>query len=167
MTNALKQSCFILQALLLLSCQSNKSDTETLQQDNVQKQNIIDEQQKQIARLEQRLNSLETKSNSHNTNSSFENGYNSASYATQYYFIVLEVVENHVMDKRKMFYTTQVNQISNYSENTKYKLLDEVVSSYKNSPSARVYEGDVKKRNIYLFGSYEEASKAREKYIMN
>lgn len=142
------------------------SNTEDLQKDNVQKQNVIDEQQKQIARLEQRLNNLESKSNSNNDNSSFENG-NSSSFATQYYFIVLEVVENHVMDKRKLFYTTQVSQISNYNENVKYRLLDEVVSSYKNSPSARVYDGDVKKRNIYLFSSYEEASIAREKYIMN
>ena len=152
--------------VLVLFCSScEKSKTQALQAENVEKQNRIEEQQKQISRLEERLSALEETNK--NSMPSSENNYNSGIQSSQFYFIVLEVVENHISEKRQMYYTTQVNQISSYNDNIKYQLLDEVVSNYKNSPSGRVYEGSVKSRNIYLFNNYEDASKAREKYIMN
>jgi hypothetical protein len=77
------------------------------------------------------------------------------------------VIEDHTFEKESIYYTTQVNQLSNYNDNVKYRLLDEVVANYKKSPSGMLYKGSIKKRNIYLFDTYEQASKAREKYIMN
>lgn len=153
--------------LLLLSCE-NSNNQKKLQEDNQNKQNTIDEQQRQITQLEERLNRLENNTSNSNTDNYVPTeNQNNSNYYGQYYFIVLEVIEDHTFEKESFYYTTQVNQLSNYNDNIKYRLLDEVVSDYKKSPSGMVYKGSVKKRNIYLFDTYEQASKAREKYIMN
>lgn len=150
---------------LFSSCDSS-TQTQKLKRENQEKQEKIDEQTKQINRLEERLNKIENQQTS-------EPSYNDkevssySNYGNQYYFIVLEVIEKHYPNNEQFYYTTQVNQLSNYNDNIKYRLLDEVVTQYKNSPSGMVYKGNVKKRDIFLFNSYEEASKAREKYIMN
>lgn len=86
---------------------------------------------------------------------------------TQYYFVVLNIVEDHVFEKKKSFYVTSINELSYYNDEIKYKILDDVVMQYKSSPSGIAYNGSIKKREIFTFFSYEEASKAREEYIMN
>ena len=152
---------------LLLSCDNSKNQNK-LEEEIRNKQNTIDLQQIQIIQLEERINRLENNtSNNSNDNYAPNENQNNANYFGQYYFIVLEVIEDHVFEKENFYYTTQVNQLSNYNENVKYRLLDEVVTEYKRSPSGIAYKGNVKKRNIYLFDTYEQASKAREKYIMN
>ncbi len=86
---------------------------------------------------------------------------------TQYYFVVLDIVEDHVFEKKKSFYVTSINELTYYNDEIKYKILDDVVMQYKSSPSGIAYNGSIKKREIFTFFSYEEASKAREEYIMN
>ena len=165
---------FTLYALTLSSCTNpvDKNELETqnenLINENQIKQSKIDEQERQINQLEDRLNKLEETQKSEpviNTPNSYNEDY--SNYSGQYYFVVLEVTEDHIVEKQNLYYTTQVNQLNNYNDNVKYRLLDEVVTNYKKSPSGMAYKGNVKKRNIYLFDSYEQASKAREKYIMN
>jgi len=152
-------------AALLSSC-DNSTQTQKLTRENQEKQEKIDEQTKEINRLEERLSKIENQQNSEPSYNGKEEGNNS-NYGSQYYFVVLEVIEKHYPNNEQFYYTTQVNQISNYNDNIKYRLLDEVVTKYKNSPSGMAFNGNVRKRDIYLFNSYEEASKAREKYIMN
>ncbi len=84
-----------------------------------------------------------------------------------YYFIVLEIVEDHHTSRQRLNWTTSVKTIGVLNDDLKYRLLDQEVSNYKNSPNGIVYNGSIKKREIFLFNSYQEASKAREKYIMN
>ena len=151
----------LLFAFFISSCQSNK-ENESLKNDNLVKQRVIDEQQRQINSLQERLTTLESHSNDQNVEgiASFSN--------SQYYFIVLQVSEERFSEGEQHFYfVTQINEIMDYNENLKYKLLDDVVLTYKNSSNASLFNGSVKKRNIYLFSSYQEASKAREKYVID
>jgi hypothetical protein len=179
MSNILKHFSIIL-LLGLFSCQSEEPETEVLQDESVQEetvvqdqalveeqQNTIEAQRMQIAQLEQRLGALERQSSMVTNTSTKETEQSTPFNGTQYFFMVLEVVEDHIYEKRKMYYTSRVNEISNYDDNIKYRLLDEFVSVYKNSADGMVYKGNVKKRNVHLYNSYEEASRAREKYIMN
>ncbi|MFN3022045.1 hypothetical protein ACK1KB_13880 [Chryseobacterium sp. TY3] len=165
-----KQLLFVLfSTLLLISCQNNEKQQELdnknqiLQTANREQKSTIDAQSQKINQLEERLSKLEE--NKQDLQDSQPNDF--SNYSGQYYFIVLEIEEFHYPNTEKFFYTTKVNQLSNYDDNIKYQLLDEVVSNYKNSVNAKVYKGSVNNRNIYLFNTYEQASQAREKYIMN
>ena len=140
------------------SCETSQKKVESLEKEKALNETQIQQQKEQIDKLEKRLSALEQ-----NETPSSDNSFGNK----QYYFIVLKVIEDHITNKESLYYTTSVNEISNYDEETKYQLLDEVVSNYKNSPSGRVYKGNVRDRQIYLFNNYTEASKAREKYIMN
>ena len=160
----------------LFSCQNGEktndlqNENQILELKNKEQKNTIDNQEQKINQLEERLNRLEETQNETQGVQPVNNDYvdnDFSNYSGQYYFIVLEIEEYHFPNNEKYFYTTQVNQLSNYNDNVKYKLLDEVVSNYKNSINAIVHKGSVNKRNIFLFDSYEQASKAREKYIMN
>lgn len=151
----------IISAFMLLSfssCETSQKKVESLEKEKALNETQIQQQKEQIDKLEKRLSALEQ-----NETPSSDNSFGNK----QYYFIVLKVIEDHITNKESLYYTTSVNEISNYDEETKYQLLDEVVSNYKNSPSGRVYKGNVRDRQIYLFNNYTEASKAREKYIMN
>ena len=151
---------------LFVSCNS-QDKIKQLEKENASKESEIQQQKQQIDKLEQRLSALEQNDN-YTSNENYPPSSNGNSGGSkQYYFIVLKVVEDHITNKESMYYTTSVNEIYNYDEVVKYQLLDKVVSNYKNSPSGMAWKGNVKDRQIYLFDNYAEASKAREKYIMN
>lgn len=158
----------ILSILLLISCNSSQKKVESLEKENALKQSEIQQQKNQIEKLEKRLSALEQTEYPSSNEDNYSPPSNNNSYSNkQYYFVVLKVVEDHYPNKESFYYTTSVNELSNYDEAIKYQLLDKVVSNYKSSPSGMVYKGNVKDRQIYLFDNYAEASKAREKYIMN
>lgn len=89
--------------------------------------------------------------------------------STKYFFVVLKVVEDHYTEYQTSYVTSDILEAQSYEldEETKYKLLDKFVKSYKNSPSGMAWKGNIKSRKIYSYDSYEEASRAREKYIMD
>lgn len=180
---------FAVCSFLFSSCDSS-TQTQKLEKENQEKQEKIDEQTDQINRLEERLNRIENEKIDEQTNQidrleqranrienkqitepSYNNEESSYSnYGNQYYFIVLEVTvthnySNNYSNDEQFYYTTQVNQLSNYNDNVKFRLLDDVVTQYKSSPHGMVNKGSISKRDIFLFNSYEEASKAREKYL--
>lgn len=157
---------FIIGLFLLASCESQQKVKELEQKIKVLEYQL-QVKQIHITSLTQRLEEFENQRNGAFEKSQLNNNLNYSTTENQYYFIVLEIIEDRTFDKQEFYYTTQVNQIKIYNESIKYQLLDEVVSDYKNSARGSVYNGTVKNRNIYLFNSYENASKAREKYIMN
>ncbi|WP_279195526.1 hypothetical protein [Chryseobacterium indoltheticum] len=78
-----------------------------------------------------------------------------------YYFVVLNVIdERPTMKTKQVIYTSDVDEVMKYSSELKYKILDKIVADYKN----RYIYGDVTKREIYTFNTYEEASIEREKF---
>lgn len=160
-------TALIFSLVLLSSCNSSQNKVENLEKENALKQSEIQQQKEQIDKLEKRLSALEQTEYPSNDDKYSPPSNNNSFGNKQYYFVVLKVVEDHYPNKESFFYTTSVNEISNYDEAIKYQLLDKVVSNYKSSPSGMVYKGNVKDRQIYLFNNYAEASKAREKYIMN
>lgn len=115
-------------AVLLSSC-DNSTQTQKLKRENQKKQEKIDKQTQQINRLEERLNKIENQQNSEPSYTDKESNY--SNYGSQYYFVVLEVVEKHYLNNEQFYYTTQVNQINNYNDNIKYRLLDEVEQNTK------------------------------------
>ncbi|GAB3422015.1 hypothetical protein [Niabella aquatica] len=89
--------------------------------------------------------------------------------STKYIFVVLEVSEDNGLEIKNYYVTSDILEMSEFEldENNKYKLLDDYVKSYKRSPSGSVYKGKIKSRKIYNYETYEKASKAREKFIMD
>lgn len=132
----------------------------------LEKQNKIEEQSAQIKQLQSRLAQYEQLQPQGLLNTDDGNA-GTGNLGHQYYFIVLDIVENHYTSRQRFTWTTSVKTIGVLNDELKYRLLDQEVSNYKNSANGIVYNGSIKKREIYLFNSYQEASKAREKYIMN
>lgn len=162
----------LLPLIVLASCNLNTKKINSLQNENREKQAQISEQKLEIEKLNRKVFALEQNRNNDNSND-FENSNGSEIdnpnqlLNKQYYFIVLKITEKRIMNIEDFYSVTEVNEIGNFSESIRYKLLDKVVSNYMNSIDAKLYEGSVKQRNFYLFNSYIEASKAREKYIIN
>ncbi len=127
------------------------------------KDKVISAQEKQIKDLEERINKIETEKPSSYKNVSDNQPTHTNS---QYYFILLKVKEQHGLILQSLNYSSEVTEITNYNESIKYKLLDNAVSNYKSSMGAAVYNGSIYSREIFLFDTYEAASKEREKYIM-
>jgi hypothetical protein len=90
----------------------------------------------------------------------------------KYAFVVLEVeevtrtaYENGAWNKTtgKFNSTSQIQEFKSFNEDTKYRFMDEITQHYKLTNSR---EGQVNNRRCFVFNSYEEASKEREKYVI-
>lgn len=95
----------------------------------------------------------------------------SLSVSEPFAFILMEIEENGQslqFGKRIQYYSvSDVLEVGELDNERKYRLLDDFQSKYMNSSEGKVYQGSVKSRKIFTFSSYEEASKAREKYIIS
>lgn len=92
-----------------------------------------------------------------------------------YAFVVLDVeeitkrsLENGIWQETwgKFTSTSQIKEFRPFTEEAKYIFLDEVVASYKQANAGPPKDGKVLKRECLSFKTYEEASKEREKYIL-
>jgi len=155
----MKSKALILPFLFVIisstGCQSNNKTEERLKR--LEKENA---ELKKTIRNEENSTSPETLNDNSNLNSS------------KYAFVVLKVSQREYNEN----YTNKITKIYNYcsgiksftylNEDLKYKFMDAVQSSYNNSAGANLYDGTVLNRNVYVFGSYEEASIEREKYTV-
>lgn len=144
--------CMLL-VILINSCKNN--ETENLKYEIKIKQQMINDLTKRVSELEYELHDLKIDS------------INLANNSTKYYFVVLRVTEDHITTKEPLNYTSVINEINEYNETIKYKILDEISYQYKRSPAGIAWKGSINDRQIYIYSTYEEASKEREKYFMN
>jgi len=68
---------------------------------------------------------------------------------------------------RKYNYCSAIKSFTNLTEDKKYEFLDEIQSLYLGSIDAKMNKGHIKSRQIFVFDTYEEASKEREQYMIN
>ncbi|MDF2831985.1 MAG: hypothetical protein K0Q82_1091 [Chryseobacterium indoltheticum] len=144
---------------ILLSCNNDfKYEKENLELKNqiLEKERQLDFYKNQLSELENRLQVLEFDKDQ-NRKSDDSNQLGNVTY----YFVVLNVIdERPTMKTKQVIYTSDVDEVMKYSSELKYKILDKIVADYKN----RYIYGDVTKREIYTFNTYEEASIEREKF---
>lgn len=126
----------------------------------------------QSSKLEERISQLEKENKSLKQS---ENSIQIKEPVNQYAVIVLHVeslvektpgemgVNFDPYKKYKGYYVSGVRTESDDSESNKYRLMDEFQSDFMNDS----HEGKVDSRNIYFYNTYEEASKAREKFMLN
>lgn len=85
----------------------------------------------------------------------------------QYVFVQLLVEEDYGMDTRLANFVSGIQDISDaLSEDEKAQLEDLIISNYLNSSSAQIRNGRVKKKEIFVFGSYAEASAKRNSFLI-
>jgi hypothetical protein len=175
--------CFV--ALIITGCNNGDEKAQLQKQiqqltiENNTKQDKIDVQEKTLSALNERMNNLEQaqapQPSGPIANSTPEptNAGNQNTYGKKYYFIVLNVREVEAYSARmdgqkevsRYYYVSSVGELDYVDEDVKYKLMDEMVVRYKQTDWNN--SKSIDKRRIYLFDSYQSASKAREKYVIN
>ena len=86
----------------------------------------------------------------------------------QYVFVRLLVEEDYGMDTRLADFVSGIQDITqDLSEDEKAQLEDLIISNYLSSSSAQIRNGRVKKKEIFVFGSYAEASEKRNSFLIN
>lgn len=132
--------------------------------------------------LNEKANQINSHNSSSNTESSDPNILSTQSFSPnsnfestkKYGFVVMTVRQenDNVMEKmdgisyRNYMFSTAIKEYDYVNEDSKYQILDEAQAAYKRSSGAIYYKGSVKDRQLLLFDSYSEASKAREKYTI-
>ena len=94
---------------------------------------------------------------------------NSVSFAAseKYCFVLLKATQTDYDGKEEYFnYCTKIQDFLNIGEDLKYKLMDNAQESYLGSPSGGLHKGRVTSRECFIFDTYQEASKEREKYLI-
>jgi len=88
--------------------------------------------------------------------------------SAKYFFVLLKVTQTEpVSGKDELYnYCTKIQEISKLGEDLKYRLMDEAQEIYLASPAGSLHNGRVTARECLIFGSYQEASKEREKYLL-
>ncbi|MCD0478904.1 hypothetical protein LPB90_10575 [Chryseobacterium sp. LC2016-29] len=85
----------------------------------------------------------------------------------QYVFVQLLVEEDYGMDTRLANFVFGIQDISDaLNEDEKAQLEDLIISNYLSSSSAQIRNGRVKKKEIFVFGSYAEASAKRNSFLI-
>lgn len=85
----------------------------------------------------------------------------------QYVFVRLLVEEDYGMDTRQANFVSGIQDITqDLSEDEKAQLEDLIISNYLSSSSAQIRNGRVKKKEIFVFGSYAEASEKRNSFLI-
>jgi hypothetical protein len=163
----------VLRALLALliitgvSCKGNSNTEARLKK--------LEEENKELReKLEQTNNTEESPySNTSNSNNYANTPDPYYSQASKYVFVLLSVsqkeyAENYMGKVTKTYnYCSGIEQFPYVTEDLKYQLMDKVQSKYQNSGGAMLYDGEVNDRKVFVFDSYEQASKEREKYLIN
>lgn len=153
--------------MLIFGCNSSSKSTDTSYSSDTlsehlgyviaQNMNLI----AQVERLEKEVDSLRSLTSQ------------GSEYGKPFAFIVMEVVQdgeysNNQGGQRVNYYRcSDVLNVGILDSETKYKLLDKFQQNYMSSPEGKVYHGSVNSREIFTFSTYEDASIAREKYIIN
>lgn len=85
----------------------------------------------------------------------------------QYVFVRLLVEEDYGMDTRLANFVSGIQDITqDLNEDEKAQLEDLIISNYLSSPDAKIRNGRVKKKEIFVFGSYAEASEKRNSFLI-
>lgn len=85
----------------------------------------------------------------------------------RYVFVQLLVEEDYGMDTRLANFVSGIQDISDtLSEDEKAQLEDLIISNYLSSSSAQIRNGRVKKKEIFVFVSYSEASAKRNSFLI-
>ncbi|WP_326321409.1 hypothetical protein [Chryseobacterium salviniae] len=85
----------------------------------------------------------------------------------QYVFVHLLVEEDYGMDTRLANFVSGIQDITqDLNEDEKAQLEDLIISNYLSSPDAKIRNGRVKKKEIFVFGSYAEASEKRNSFLI-
>lgn len=86
----------------------------------------------------------------------------------QYIFVRLLVEEDYGMDTRRANFVSGIQDITHdLSEDEKAQLEDLIISNYLSSPDAKIRNGRGKKKEIFTFKSYAEASEKRNSFLIN
>lgn len=85
----------------------------------------------------------------------------------QYVFVRLLVEEDYGMNTRLANFVSGIQDITqDLNEDEKAQLEDLIISNYLSSPDAKIRNGRVKKKEIFVFGSYAEASEKRNTFLI-
>lgn len=85
----------------------------------------------------------------------------------QYVFVRLLVEEDYGMDTRLANFVSGIQDITqDLNEDEKAQLQDLIISNYLSSSSAKIRNGRVKKKEIFTFKSYAEASEKRNSFLI-
>ncbi|SIQ39953.1 hypothetical protein SAMN05880574_11214 [Chryseobacterium sp. RU37D] len=85
----------------------------------------------------------------------------------QYIFVRLLVEEDYGMDTRRANFVSGIQDITHdLCEDEKAQMEDLIISNYLSSPDAKIRNGRVKKKEMFVFGSYAEASEKRNTFLI-
>ena len=85
----------------------------------------------------------------------------------QYVFVRLLVEEDYGMDTRLANFVSGIQDITqDLNKDEKAQLEDLIISNYLSSPDAKIRNGRVKKKEIFTFKSYAEASEKRNTFLI-
>ncbi|WP_326984281.1 hypothetical protein VUJ46_07045 [Chryseobacterium sp. MYb264] len=85
----------------------------------------------------------------------------------QYIFVRLLVEEDYGMDTRRANFVSGIQDITHdLSEDEKAQMEDLIISNYLSSPDAKIRNGRVKKKEMFVFGSYAETSEKRNTFLI-
>ncbi|WP_273216155.1 hypothetical protein [Runella zeae] len=123
------------------------------------------------AELEEQLNKLEKE------NKLLKQEISQPKATSVYAFVVLNVTQTEqelkaegpniesVNIEKSYYYTSEIHELSFFNEAIKYKLMDDFQNEYLSFYS--IYKGQVKNRQCFTFGTYQEASRKREQYLIS
>lgn len=162
----MKKIASIFSVLIIFSCQNSgeikdlKTENDKLKSENVHLKNTILNLDDKVAIIEKKSEKTDLEKQQNIT----------VQNSIIYYFIVLEVTEKLFTSSgeipgKKLYYTSEVSETENYDEQIKYKLLDGAVKSYNRDGTIK-HRTILNNREIFTYETYQEASEAREQYIM-
>lgn len=133
------------------------------------------ESEKRLKELEEQNKELREQINTRDRPSSNNTEYKPAPpiQNTKFIFVVLQVLQTNPDkpwdhdNKINMVVCSPIQEVTNLDDNIKYQLMDKSQDSYLNYSGGKLYGGSVKSRKCLDYDNYEEASKAREKYLNN
>lgn len=135
--------------------------------------------EERLKRLEQENKELKEKISTeklyipqNNQNTSPNNNTDNQSRASKYVFVLLKTTQTEYNETsmervdRRYNICSEIERLAYVDEDMKYSLMDQVQGSYMKSASRIMDRGRVNSREVFVFDTYEEASKAREKYLV-
>jgi hypothetical protein len=148
----------LLVSILAIGCQGSNKEIAALysKMDSLQRQNSV---------LLERIKSIDSTKPSGLSDTFVVN----TKSQTKYCFVVLSVSQiEPVWGKTEYyFYSTAIKEYDYVDEDTKYRLMDAAQQGYLSSWPAVEGKGRVRERKCFVFDSYEQASKEREKYLLD
>lgn len=151
---------------ILFSCEKSENSKQ-IESEN---QNLVIQKQdleNQVKKLDEQLNTIQQEKLQLEIE---EQQKTTDQNPITYYFIVLEITEKVFTTTgtklgKNLYYTSEIGETTNYNDNTKYKLLDNMVKIY-NRDVVTKHKTILNNREIFTFDTYQEASETREQYIM-